>query len=240
MFNHETGYWNRMYSKNDQGVYISQIVKDKFDLSCSVDNDVKVATLAEMKFKGDQNQDDFIYLNIGTGIAAGFVSNKMIVRGINNDAGEIGHISIEGFNDVICYCGKKGCFEAISSGFGIKRRYLSGLKVYPQTKNKQRDKVDSVKQIVKMAEEGDEFCKKITDDAIEAILITVINLIKIFDPKSIILNGGIVSNSWFKNQIINRFEIQKKSINAKILFSELDPKTLGIIGAGILARDNNN
>ncbi|WP_424437314.1 ROK family protein, partial [Microbacterium sp.] len=48
------------------------------------------------------------YLNLGTGIAAGFVSGGRLWRGAHGAAGEVGHISVDP-DGPECRCGQRGC-----------------------------------------------------------------------------------------------------------------------------------
>jgi len=80
-----------MYNEGDQEIPLAQIIKKKYGLPC-VDNDVKAATIAEKEFGIGKDTDDFVCINIGTGIAAGFVCNGRLLSGVHNNAGEIGHM----------------------------------------------------------------------------------------------------------------------------------------------------
>lgn len=55
-----------------------------------IENDVKAATFAELKWGALQGVANGIYVNLGTGIAAGLVVGGRIVRGAHGAAGEIG------------------------------------------------------------------------------------------------------------------------------------------------------
>ena len=55
-------------------------------------NDVKAATMAEMTWGALRGISHGLYLNLGTGIAAGIVVGGEIVEGAYGAAGEIGYI----------------------------------------------------------------------------------------------------------------------------------------------------
>lgn len=75
--------------------------------------------------------NDFIYLNVGTGLAAGFVVDGRITQGGHFNAGEVGHAVVDIHSDVLCGCGRRGCVERLASGLGIKEEALRHLNSYP-------------------------------------------------------------------------------------------------------------
>ena len=231
----KTGYWHVMYDEGDHGVALAEIIEKIYNIPCSIDNDVKAATIAEMEFGIGKNTDDFIYLNIGTGIAAGFVCNKRLVRGVSNDAGEIGHIFVEGYSKVRCWCGLYGCFEALSSGYGIVVRYTSSTKdSFSKISNESKNAI-TVTNIFKQAKEGDILSKRIAVDAADAISKMIVNLSKIFNTGTIVLNGGVVTNQWFYKAIKDNLIYRNKSNSEiKIILSKFNPSMIGLIGAAML------
>ena len=59
-------------------------------IPCHIDNDVKSATRAERVWGFGQISKNFIYINVGTGIAVGTVINGRQIRGSHFNAGEVG------------------------------------------------------------------------------------------------------------------------------------------------------
>ena len=62
------------------------------DLAVSITNDVKAATLAEMTWGALRGVTYGVYVNLGTGIAAGIVTGGEILKGAHGAAGEIGFL----------------------------------------------------------------------------------------------------------------------------------------------------
>lgn len=61
------------------------------DTPLRVDNDVKAAALAELRWGALAGVDAGVYVNLGTGVAAALVVGGRIVRGAHGVAGEIGY-----------------------------------------------------------------------------------------------------------------------------------------------------
>ena len=88
------------------------------------------AALAEKWFGCGGGADDFVYVELGTGVGAGIVSGRRIYHGAGMYAGELGHIVIEP-GGASCRCGNKGCLEAYVS----EHRILDeARKLLPTTK----------------------------------------------------------------------------------------------------------
>jgi glucokinase len=87
-----------------------------------VENDVNAAALAALALAAPAGTEDLIYLNVGTGIAAGVVLRGRVWRGRRGLAGEIGHVVVDS-NGPRCRCGQRGCLEAVASGATITRRW---------------------------------------------------------------------------------------------------------------------
>lgn len=83
-----------------------------------LENDVNAAALGASHRMGLGPASSLAYVNVGTGIAAGFVLGGRMWRGAGGGAGEIGHIPMRG-DAPPCPCGQTGCAEAIGSGRAV-------------------------------------------------------------------------------------------------------------------------
>lgn len=72
-----------------------------------------------MKGAGN-NEQDVVFITLGTGVGGGIVMNGQLLHGIAGCAGEVGHITVDP-NGFECTCGKRGCLETIASATGVVR-----------------------------------------------------------------------------------------------------------------------
>jgi predicted NBD/HSP70 family sugar kinase len=79
---------------------------------------VKALTTAEHWFGEGVGVESFALVTVGAGIGCGLVVGGRLVSGTHGVAGEIGHISIDP-NGPTCYCGSRGCVEAIAGADAI-------------------------------------------------------------------------------------------------------------------------
>lgn len=84
------------------------------------ENDVICATKAEIKFGLGKKYKNFTFVNLGTGLRIVNVENKIIFRGYQNTAGEVGLLSI--YDQTIK---KMTLLETIVGGGYLKKNYFS-------------------------------------------------------------------------------------------------------------------
>jgi glucokinase len=99
-------------------VPFAALVADLVGLPVHVENDVNVAALGAFAHLGLVPDSSLAYVNVGTGIAAGFVLGGRLWRGATGAAGEVGHIPMWS-HGVRCPCGQLGCAEAVGSGRAV-------------------------------------------------------------------------------------------------------------------------
>jgi len=179
-------------------------VKGKLESSVGlcvfIDNDANLAALGEYWKGAGRSSKDFVCVTLGTGIGGGIVVNGELLRGINNNGAEIGHMTID-LNGPQCGCGNYGCWEKYGSASALVSRVLGFL-----TLNQgQRSKLPSIifelcsndlsklncELILEAARRGDAIAKSAVTQQIEFIAIGLINLIYIFNPHKIIISGGL-------------------------------------------------
>ncbi|WP_406404910.1 ROK family protein [Streptomyces sp. NBC_00879] len=101
---------------------IAAAVADRVRLPVMLEHDVRAACLAEQRLGLGAGVEDLLVVVLGTGVAAGIVSNGRLVRGDHGFAGEFGHIPVHADGE-LCACGQRGCLEAYVSASALVRRY---------------------------------------------------------------------------------------------------------------------
>ncbi|WP_069649069.1 ROK family protein [Caloranaerobacter ferrireducens] len=168
-----------------KNINFKSIIKEKFNVSVYLDNDVNCYALAQKWFGKGKDNRNFVCVTIGEGIGSGIIIDDRLYRGAIGGAGEIGHmiINVDGRQ---CYCGQRGCLEAhASEGFIIE---------YVKEKT---GKLYTIEQIIELAGKGDA-------DSLEAIKIAcnnigygLINVIMHFNPEKIIISGKEIKEKKF-------------------------------------------
>lgn len=233
----KNGIWQQIDPDRTHPLPIARQLSDLYGMPCFIDNDVKSATQAEMKWGFGRMTDDFIYLNIGTGIATGMVVGGRLIRGSHFNAGEVGHVRTGVKVGVTCPCGRVDCVEAIASGMGIDRcarlfhdQFETRLQI-PQDSS--RVKAQDVFQLYK---EGDPLCKFLVDNAAEALANLIMNLVRISDPDTVILGGGLVGDGFLLSRIQHYLHpITMRFVTNGVVITKLNPEFIGVLGAATIA-----
>ncbi|MBI1352996.1 MAG: ROK family protein [Acidobacteria bacterium] len=93
-------------------------LEEAFQAPVYMENDCKVAALAEAVLGAGQGARTVLYLTLGTGVGGGLVRDGRIVELSDHGEAEIGHLQVEP-DGPPCPCGRQGCLEALCSGPGL-------------------------------------------------------------------------------------------------------------------------
>lgn len=218
---------------------LGDVLTGKLGIPVYADNDVHCATLAELHFGIGRTVDDFVYLNIGTGIAAGLVSGGQLIRGHRNIAGEVGHIATS--TDIRCKCGRYGCAEEFASGGGMLRYARSLFVQYPDSSLIALDQKGELfsNTIFIAARQGDALAVRIARLVLRTYLSIFQDLINLMDPQAIAVGGGVFRDKQLLPEIIKMLEPwlpqNNRELLSNITVSQLDPQKVGLIGAALCA-----
>ena len=237
---HRKGIWRSLGHLDQELIPLAELLTKKTGLPAVIDNDMHSAATAELMLGCGTYCDDFIYLNVGTGLAAGFVADRHVIHGVNNMSGEVGHTSIGINHHIKCICDKEGCCENTVSGIGFDGRARSLIKEYPdcplQIPADPQEKV-SGKDIFELAAKGDAMCSRIVDEAVETLVILITNMVRYTDPAVIVMGGGMAMNDELFTRV--KAGLTKYSVMGNVPYgvirSSFSPDKVGIIGAAALA-----
>jgi len=232
----DNGIWCQIDPKRTQSIELAAMLSEKYGMPCFIDNDVKSAAKAEKWIGQGAGTDHFIYLNIGTGIASATVVNGKVVRGGHNNAGEVGHTTVGVNTGIKCGCGRMDCVELIASGMGFdKQARLLHANYKTQLELPATNPVN-VRDIYQLAQQGDELCVHLAEQASTAIAYLIMNLVRVTDPELVVLGGGIVSDAFIFQKVQEKLNPTTiRFVKKGIVQTSLDPNFAGLIGAGAVA-----
>lgn len=230
--NCDSGVWISMnHIITGPPVPLTAMLEESLGIPCAIDNDVRSATTAELMLGKGKQSENFIYINVGTGLAAGFVSGGRIIRGANYNSGEIGHMVVDMRNRISCICGRTGCVENMLSGMGFTRQ----LKEYKKEEFLSEKGQADVVHLFEMADEGEETCVKITEYAADTLACIIMNLVRVTDPDTVILGGGVISDGWMVKKVAARLEPHTmRGVTRGVVLSSFPIREAGLIGAASL------
>ncbi len=167
---------------------LRDIVQAKFDFPTFIENDVNIATLAELSFGAGKGMQNFICLYLREGLGAGIVIAGMLFRGHDNAAGEVGYLP-PGLQYMGVTDKEFGIMERFASSRGIVNRGRRLLK----EKGQKRAKL-TIHQIVNAAQGGEDWAVDLLDDTARYLAFTVACMTGILNPEVICLGGGMIEH----------------------------------------------
>jgi glucokinase len=100
-------------------IHIVKLLEDRYHVKVGLQNDANACALAEWKFGAGRGYENVIFLTFGTGMGSGLILDGHLFAGTNDNAGEVGHVSLSE-NGPVGYA-KRGSFEGFCSGGGISQ-----------------------------------------------------------------------------------------------------------------------
>ncbi len=168
-------------------------------------NDVNAAAYAEWLVGGRESCDDLLAVFIGTGIGAGIVCGGKLLIGSSNTAAELGHIKVVlGPEARRCACGQRGCLEAYAGGKAIEIRVREELRTAKSLATALAGKYTKLHpgHIDSAAQQGDSYALKLLSELSPMLGLALANAITLLNPRTLVLGGGVLSNTpFFKTQI---------------------------------------
>ena len=176
-----------------------QPVKEKIEKATGIpffiDNDANVAALGERWKGAGENQPDVVFMTLGTGVGGGIVAEGKLLHGVAGAAGELGHITVDFDQPILCTCGKKGCLETVASATGIvnlTRRYADEYAGDAELKQLIDNGEDvSAKIVFDLAKAGDELALIVYRNFARYLGIACANIGSILNPSTIVIGGGV-------------------------------------------------
>jgi predicted NBD/HSP70 family sugar kinase len=174
-----------------KNVSLRDLVQAQVYTPVYVDNDVNTLAFTEKWFGAGQDVNNFLVVTVGRGVGLGIVANGQFYRGARGGAGEFGHTVVQP-GGLPCPCGKQGCLEAYIGDPALllqaQTAFQRGeLPFPPQTPE----------ELVALAEANTPAAQSIFDRAGTLLGQSIANLVNIFNPECILVNGeGVRAGHW--------------------------------------------
>ena len=140
-------------------------------------NDADAALLGEALAGAARGARVAVMLTVGTGIGGAALIDGAILRGARGEHPEIGHLIVDPAGPE-CYCGSRGCIEALAAGPALAR---AGTEFG----------YADAEAVFAAAEAGEKPAKAIVTRSAEAMETGIWSLIHAFLPEVILIGGGM-------------------------------------------------
>lgn len=156
----------------------------------AVQNDVDAHAAGEFLHGAAAGARSALIVAVGTGVGAGLILSGDAVRGAHHVAGEIAHLPIPGAEHLRCPCGRMGHLEAIGSGIGMHRHFLS-LGGDPAIVN--------ARGVSAAAQAGEPLALRALEESAAAVGRALAGAATLIDPERIVVTGGVpnIGDAWW-------------------------------------------
>ncbi len=222
---------------------ISKLISDRLGNNCPVlvDNNVRFMAHSDLDKLTVEQSRDVIALMAEYGVGGCVLHNWQVIRGARFELGEFGHQIVNPFDDEVCECGGKGCFEKMI----IEERVLRQAgKIFAENSDFESSSIASdckngtlsMQMIFDAANEGDAFARSVLDWVLIWFSVEFHNILLSHDPQVIIIYGTYVTaGEYFFSQLrekLNAMHFGGKGTDVEIITTEYDTETAFITGAG--------
>ena len=184
-----------------------------------VDNDSRLALVAELAIGAARGAGTVALFTIGTGIGGAVAFGGRLVHGRGN-AGQLGHLALPG-DGMACRCGRLGCVETRVSGTALAAA-IAEAGFPPGT---------TAERLLELEADGDLRAAGVLDGWAAAIRAAADGATAAYDPDLVVLGGGLGP---LAARVVDRTEPGSPWYVAPVVAAALGDDA-GVIGAGLLA-----
>lgn len=160
-----------------------------------LENDAKLAALAEYDRLARDGVRDLLYLSGEIGVGAGIIADGRLVRGWSGFSGEVGHLPLDPTMSP-CNCGRRGCWELV---VGLAAFLALAADEGDPLRDPGRALEDRLLTLAERAAAGDERTLAALATITERLAAGLSILVDVLNPRMIVLGGYY---AYFGEQIL--------------------------------------
>jgi glucokinase len=161
----------------------------RFHVSTALENDADCAALGEARWGSGCGRQHIICVTVGTGIGAGMVFGGTLYRGACGAHPELGHHILDASGPQ-CYCGARGCWEALASGPAIADWFRANT---PSSTSPCEPL--GAERIFALARDGNLLAREAVAREARYLGLGCANLITMFVPEVLVLSGNVMRSA---------------------------------------------
>lgn len=183
-----------------EDIDVESELKRRFGVPVIVENDCKLAALAESRFGAGAGARSLFYVTLGTGVGGGYVRDGRILACGDLGEAEIGHVVVDPEGPECC-CGNRGCVEALCSGPGLRRLCLLVAGLHPDEwlssslARAGAEELVTSEKIIASWLEGDSFATRVVEHSASKLAMALATTVNLLVPERIVIGGGLGGSS---------------------------------------------
>ena len=169
-------------------------IQGHFRIPTNLENDANAAAYGEYWRGAGIGSHIMLAYTLGTGVGGGIIIEGKLIRGANDSAGFLGHMTIMPEGE-LCNCGNNGCVESYASATSLVRRTREKLNKGAESILNQwliEGKTLTAKLIYEARKEGDQFAEEALREVGYYLGIGVSNSVSVLNPDVVVLGGGMM------------------------------------------------
>jgi glucokinase len=226
------------YLKGWKDVPLRSLLESALRIPAAVENDVRMAAIGENWKGAARGVGNFVFLAIGTGIAAGVFANGRLIHGTDWTAGEVGYMHVPGTPEKAARRGAPGSLESVIGGEGIRKQWLrsrNGTGVQA-TRNL------TATEIFERARAGDLVANGVLNHSAKVLAYAVYNISLVLNCRLFILGGGVGMSAPLREATQRFLSKYSEPVQAKLMVSSLgqDAQLVGAIRLALSRADHES
>lgn len=215
-----------------KNVPFGRLLEKALGVPAVLENDVRLAAVGERWRGSARGMSDFVFIAIGTGIAAGIYMHGRLLRGPEFLAGEVGYLIVPGTAEAGVQAGAPGALESAIGGEGIRAEWQQAAqRMYGEV----RDDLHAT-DIFDRALTGDELAKTVLQRSARILAHAVYNISVVLNSSLFILGGGVGMSPILRQATEHALEEYCEPLRPRLCLSSLGSEAQ-LFGALRLALD---
>ncbi|WP_043616430.1 ROK family transcriptional regulator [Nonomuraea candida] len=203
---------------------VGAAIGSMYDVPILVENDANAMALGEW-WSFWRDTDSLVLVKVSTGIGTGIILDGQIYRGVEEAAGNIGHVRLRETDDRVCTCGSRGCVASLASGHALATDLG----------------VASSREVVSIVQAGDPEAIARVQEAGRTLGLVLATAVSLLNPGVLVLAGDMAETREHYltgiREIVYRRSLPYTTRNLEIVTSSLGDRA-GIVGMAVIVMEH--
>jgi predicted NBD/HSP70 family sugar kinase len=151
----------------------------RLGIDCVMYQETHALCLSERMFGGPEPLDDFVVLEISTGLGLGVITEGRLMEGHSGLAGELGHVTVVP-DGRLCGCGNHGCLETVATD-----------SAFAQAISEKMGRAVDVQEAVRLIRDNELQADDELRRVCEFLAIAMAAAINVFNPATLFVHGRL-------------------------------------------------
>ncbi|MDR8409630.1 ROK family transcriptional regulator [Nonomuraea sp. 3-1Str] len=203
---------------------IGESLSAAFGVPVLVENDANAMALGEW-WCSWRSTRALLLVKVSTGIGTGVVLDGSVYRGVEDAAGNLGHVRLRESDDRVCTCGSRGCVASLASGHALATDL--GM--------------ESSRDVVRLVQAGDPAAIARAQEAGRTLGVLLATAVSLLNPGVLVLAGDMAETGEHYltgiRESVYRRSLPYTTRNLKIVTSSLGRRA-GIVGTAVIVMEH--